>query len=109
MGVVAMPTLRPPVEPEMRYEPDPAMAAGSTPRWLTAASAAGPHETLAIEHMTVRDAQPSRRRNAGPLWLLSVLIIVLAIGAAYVWREPVMRAWPPSIRVYQAFGLGETA
>jgi hypothetical protein len=108
MGAATMPIVRPTIEREIHIEHEPAMAVGSTPRWLTAASASTPHETLAIEHLAVRDARPARR-NAGPLWLLSVLIIVLAIGAAYVWREPVMRAWPPSIRLYQAFGLGETA
>lgn len=114
MGAAMMPIVRPSIERELQVgrdiqiEHEPAMAAELTPRWLTAASASTPHETLAIEKLTVRDAQP-RRRNAGPLWLLSVLVIVLAIGAAYFWREPVMRAWPPSIRLYQALGISETA
>lgn len=40
-------------------------------------------------------------------WGGSVLVLVLVITAAAVWREPVMRAWPPSERVFGALGLGD--
>ncbi len=38
-------------------------------------------------------------------WVASLVVIVAAITASYVWRAEVMQAWPPSQRAYQALGL----
>lgn len=45
-------------------------------------------------------------RLALPLaWGGSVALLAVVAAAAVVWREPVMQAWPPSIRVYDALRL----
>ncbi len=45
-------------------------------------------------------------RLALPLaWGGSLALLAAVAAAAVVWREPVMQAWPPSIRVYDALGL----
>ena len=55
-------------------------------------------------------AAPAGRRTPGraPLllaWGGSVVLLALVAAAGVVWRGPVMQAWPPSMRVYQALGL----
>ena len=42
-------------------------------------------------------------------WLGSGVVIVAALTLAFVFRAPVMQAWPPSQRVYAALGLQEAA
>ena len=37
-------------------------------------------------------------------WALSFVVIAAAAWAAVAWRAPIMRAWPPSTRVYAALG-----
>ncbi len=37
-------------------------------------------------------------------WALSLVVIAVAAWAAIAWRAPIMRAWPPSTRVYAALG-----
>ncbi len=51
--------------------------------------------------------KPVRRRPSPLLlaWLASILVIVAALAAALVLREPIMRGWPPSQRVYGVLGL----
>jgi hypothetical protein len=39
------------------------------------------------------------------LWLASLAVIGGAGAGCYVWRASVMAAWPPSQRVYAAFGM----
>ena len=53
-------------------------------------------------------AAPGWRRRPSALllaWLGSALVIVAAVAAGVVFREPVMRAWPPSQRVYGVLHL----
>ena len=38
-------------------------------------------------------------------WGGSVVLLVLLVAAALVWRDPIMRAWPPSTRLYTAIGF----
>lgn len=38
-------------------------------------------------------------------WLLSAVVLLGAAWAAYVWRAEIVRAWPPSARVYTALGV----
>ncbi len=45
------------------------------------------------------------QRSAVPAWIASLVVIVAAITASYIWRAEVMQAWPPSQRAYQALGL----
>ncbi len=52
-------------------------------------------------------SRPDRVLQAA--WGVSVLLIVLAVGAGYVWRGEIMHAWPPSERMYAAFGMGVPA
>ena len=35
----------------------------------------------------------------------SLLLLVLAVGAAYTWRGQIVAEWPPSAHAYALFGL----
>jgi hypothetical protein len=37
-------------------------------------------------------------------WVLSVALLAFLGYAAWHWRQPVMKAWPPSERVYRLLG-----
>ena len=38
-------------------------------------------------------------------WAVSILVLATLVWAAVTWRGDVMRAWPPSERLYTAVGL----
>lgn len=37
-------------------------------------------------------------------WIGTVLLLAGAVAGAWVWRDPIMAAWPPAARVYLLFG-----
>ena len=53
--------------------------------------------------------EPARRhsRSAAPraAWVASFLVLAAIGWSAYAWRGEIVRAWPPSERVYVALGL----
>lgn len=46
-----------------------------------------------------------RRGGAVVGWLISLAILALLLWAAFAFRDAVISAWPPSARLYAAFGL----
>jgi predicted Zn finger-like uncharacterized protein len=46
-----------------------------------------------------------RSRGAVVAWVLSLLLLALLVWAAFAFRSVVMGAWPPSTRLFAAFGL----
>lgn len=53
-------------------------------------------------------ANPTRQPSQHWLrlaWTASLAVLLLALWAAYVWRNPIVSAWPPSERAYALFGL----
>jgi predicted Zn finger-like uncharacterized protein len=51
-----------------------------------------------------RPAPRSLALRAG--WAASIAVLAAVIGSAVAWRGDIMRAWPPSQRVYTALHLG---
>ena len=68
----------------------------------TAASAFAAPDPHALNVRTVRTRQPVAA------WVASLLALVLLAGAAIAFRTPIMHAWPPSTRLYDAMGLHRT-
>ncbi len=50
-------------------------------------------------------APPPPQQSAVLAWIASLVVIVAAVTASYIWRADVMQVWPPSQRAYQALGL----
>lgn len=97
------PATQPPPRPAPA-EPEPAFVAAEPP---VRTAEAGPPAISAMDRLAM-EAKPLPGESRGPLrtaWAASVLLLILAAGAAYVWRAPLMEAWPPSHRVYAALGL----
>ena len=70
----------------------------------------GPLPALtAMDRLTAHPAMSRPDRMLQAAWGLSVVLIVVAIGAGYVWRGAVMHAWPPSERMYGMLGMGVAA
>jgi hypothetical protein len=66
-----------------------------------------------MERLAAISPRPSLRRREPPLlaaaWAASVLLIVSLATLGVTGREAVMRAWPPSTRLYQAVGAANRA
>ena len=52
---------------------------------------------------------PTSRFGLRLAWAASGLMLAMALAVAFVWRAEVVRAWPPSLRVYAALGLAHNA
>jgi hypothetical protein len=62
----------------------------------------------AIDRLMTSPQPPPRGRLAlAAAWTVSLLVALGLLAAAYVWRADIMAAWPPSTRLYAAFGLAD--
>jgi predicted Zn finger-like uncharacterized protein len=59
----------------------------------------------AMERLAANSRAPEPGLGLRLAWGVSLALLLLAGVAAYVWRGPVIAAWPPSAHVYAAFGL----
>lgn len=93
------PTLPIPVLPETRsiYPVPPPFDPPPPPSTLLARAAPPPD----VEPFAVTPA------GSGAIlgWLASLMLVFGLLWAAYAYREPIMAAWPPSIRMYAALGM----
>ncbi|WP_372491080.1 hypothetical protein, partial [Falsiroseomonas oryziterrae] len=46
-----------------------------------------------------------RSRGLAAAWLLSFVLLGIAVWAGLHWRAEVMQAWPPAARLYAALGF----
>jgi predicted Zn finger-like uncharacterized protein len=100
-GAQWTPVPPPPALPEVLHDPVPA----PEPQWEAELPPPLPSVTPApLEPMV----PPEPRRNNSALvfaWIGSLVLLAAIIVGAYSGREDVMRAWPPSQRLYGALGL----
>ena len=68
-----------------------------------------PPPLTAMDRLAAHPAVPQSDRLLQLAWALSLLLLVAVAGAGYVWRSEVMQAWPPSARIYAAFGVAVQA
>jgi predicted Zn finger-like uncharacterized protein len=79
--------------PEGRVSDNPPVAEAPAPR------------SSATDRLALRSARPPSRLRVRLAWLLSLALLGFLGWAAYAWRAEVVEAWPPSARVYDAFGM----
>lgn len=84
-----------PVAPQQ--PPDPP-AAEPEPVMPPAPAVTAPAVT-AMERLAASPSQPPRRVGLLAAWLLSVLVLAGAGITTVIWRETVIRVWPPSGRI----------
>jgi predicted Zn finger-like uncharacterized protein len=79
---------------------EPAVAAATEAR-----AARAPLPGLsAMERLAARPTRPRSSLPIGAAWLGTLVLLVFLGWAAYEWRAPIIEAWPPSARIYAAFG-----
>jgi predicted Zn finger-like uncharacterized protein len=92
-----LPAPEPKPEPKPEPPPPPPVTAGpagrAEPEWPFITS---------IQQPTRPDPRPKGLMVA---WVASIALLGAVVVGAYARRDAVMEAWPPSQRVYAAFGL----
>jgi predicted Zn finger-like uncharacterized protein len=58
----------------------------------------------AMERLAAQPTRPQSSLPMGVAWLGSLVLLAFLGWAAYEWRAPIIEAWPPSARIYAAFG-----
>jgi predicted Zn finger-like uncharacterized protein len=53
----------------------------------------------AMDRLAAPGRRPPRSTRLVAAWSLTLIILVAAVAATIVWRESVVRAWPPSGRI----------
>lgn len=93
-----------PILPQPESETEPAHAAPTQMR-------AAPEPRVDVQPLPPRkwpmpQSPPDWRENraVGAAWVISLLALVALAVAAYVFQTDILRAWPPSERLYQLFG-----
>ena len=59
----------------------------------------------AMDRLAAHPAAPHSPPGLRLAWAGSLIVLVLAVGAAFEWRSEIVAAWPPSARAYAVFGL----
>ena len=59
----------------------------------------------AMERLAAHAAWPQPSTRLRLAWAASLVLLVLAAGAAYAWRDQIVAEWPPSAHAYALFGL----
>jgi hypothetical protein len=58
-----------------------------------------------MERLAAHPAWPVSHLRLRLAWAASLALIVLLGWAGYAWRAQIVEAWPPSARMYAAFGM----
>jgi predicted Zn finger-like uncharacterized protein len=66
--------------------------------------AAAPRQS-AMDRLVAQSTRPQSSTHLRLAWVASLVLLVLAAGAAYTWRAQIIAAWPPSAHAYAALGL----
>ena len=59
-------------------------------------------QITAMDRLAARPPQPLRRRGLIAAWAATAIVLLAAVAAALLWRQAVVRAWPPSSRILGA-------
>jgi predicted Zn finger-like uncharacterized protein len=103
----AEPELAPPPEPPApAFEtslvaPPPQPPADRPP----AAAEAAPRPASAMDRLVQPPTRSSSLVRLRLAWLASAVLLVTLAWGAYAWRAQIVTAWPPSARLYAAFGM----
>ena len=94
--------------------PDAAMTAGvaeaaAADGGVGAASTPAPPMVTAMDRLGA--PAPAQRPRHGLIgaWVVTFAVLAAAVAATLVWRDAVVRAWPPSGRILETSGSGSAA
>lgn len=69
------------------------------------ATEAPPPRLSAMDRLALHAAWPPSRLQLRMAWAASLALLAFLGWAAYAWRAQIVEAWPPSARMYAAFGM----
>jgi hypothetical protein len=95
-------TAAPALEPEPEPEPAPLLPPEPAESVI---SRAVPAPLTAMDRLAAHPASTHTSLQLRAAWVASLVLLVLAAGAAYGWRSQIVAVWPPSARAYALFGL----
>lgn len=98
----------PAAPPASREQPVAAGAAAPAPpppAREVVAEPAPPPRISAMDRLAAHPAVLPAPRGLRLAWAASFLLLALLGWGAYAWRDRIMDHWPPSARMYAAFGL----
>ncbi len=99
-------------EPESEEVEEPRIVEPELPPASAIERTAAEEDSPALSAMARLAAHPASTAASLQLrlaWAASVVVLVLAIAAAFAWRSEIVDAWPPSGRAYALFGLQSAA
>jgi predicted Zn finger-like uncharacterized protein len=81
--------------------PKPALPSTSAPRPEPTPSIDAPAPPDPNEASPISDEAPARRRGGGLGWLLLILVIAGAAGGGFLFRNEIVRLWPPAAKLFE--------
>jgi predicted Zn finger-like uncharacterized protein len=99
------PTGPAPPEPEVEPAPPPEPEPESVVRRRAARVAETSPRQSAMDRLAAHPALPPSSLRLRLAWAASVLLIVFCVAGASAWRAQIVESWPPSARMYAAFGM----
>lgn len=88
---------------ESEPEPDPASIADATPVF----DPRPPPRLSAMDRLASHPAVlPQRDSRLLAAWVVSLVLVLGMVVGLVAWRGAIMQTWPPSVRLYDAIGLG---
>ena len=101
-------TLAEPEAPPTSAEPSPSAAQESTQAPATDRLRVDVTENrrpTAMDRLAANPALSPPLYGLRVAWAASLVLLFLLACGAYTWRKDIIQAWPPSARMYAAFGL----
>jgi len=58
-----------------------------------------------MDRLAAHPVGPPSRSRLRLAWAASLVVLILLFVGGYAWRDQIVAAWPPSARMYAAFGM----
>ncbi len=91
--------------PQSAEEPAAAAPDGEPGSIQPARRPAPPQRPTAMERLASSPAKPRYSPAPRLAWVASLALLAALVWSGYHWRTQIMDHWPPSARLYAAFGL----
>jgi predicted Zn finger-like uncharacterized protein len=99
------PVQPPAAPPEVEATPPPADEPAPPPARSPETPLAPTPRRSAMDRLAAHPVRPQRSTLLRLAWAASLVLLVLAFGAAFAWRDRIVSAWPPSAHAYAALGM----
>jgi predicted Zn finger-like uncharacterized protein len=95
----------PPEPPPSAPEPPPAVPAQPPPDRAPPVAEPAPRPASAMDRLVQPPTRSSSLVRLRLAWLASAVLLASLAWGTYAWRAQIVTVWPPSARLYAAFGM----